>query len=344
MITDGNRAATGMTVVNDPKLKSAMDADVIDPPRANDKSLAMLFSLLPRFRRSDEPNGAYRPYTTEFDRIVSSAGLDSVLGPLSRTGRKSVDQAWHELQTGLLPWRTRLHLLAAGTATRIRDHLSADQRDDIVVSLLFDQSGSMRGQKMLFAAATADVTQEFLETLGIACEVLGFTTSRWKGGRSRIKWLRRFSPPHPGRLNDLLHIVYRSADDRRASTGSPSYREMLRPDLPKENLDGEAIQWAVARLRKLPQQRKLLIVLSDGAPVDDSTLRENGNSYLANHLRDIVEDIATSGELMIAAMGIGHDTHDFYPARNHVEAPDELGVALISFLEKLLIGNARDRI
>lgn len=303
----------------------------------------MLSFLLSKFRRSAEANGVYRPYTTKFDVIVPSTGLDAVLGPMRPVDRAALDQAWHDLHTGLLPWRTRLHLLAVDVATRIRDHLSAEQRDDIVVSLLFDQSGSMRGQKMLFAAATADVTQEFLETLGIACEVLGFTTSRWKGGRSRIQWLRRFSPPHPGRLNDLLHIVYRNSRDGRASTGGPSYREMLRPDLPKENLDGEAIIWAAERLRKLPQRRKFLIVLSDGAPVDDSTLMENGPNYLADHLRNVVEGIVATGDLTIAAMGIGYGTHDFFPARDHVDAPNDLGSALISFLEKLLIGNAGDR-
>lgn len=301
------------------------------------------FLLIPKFRRSAEANRAYRAYTTKFDAIVPATKLDTVLGPLNYIDRASVDRAWHDLHTGLLPWRTRLHLLAAEVATRIRNRLSTEQRNDTVVSLLFDQSGSMRGQKMLFAAATADVTQEFLETLGIACEVLGFTTSRWKGGRSRIRWIRRFSPPHPGRLNDLLHIVYRSADDRRASTGNPSYNEMLRPDLPKENLDGEAIEWAAERLRKLPQKRKLLIVLSDGAPVDDSTLLENGSSYLADHLRDVVEGIVASGDLTIAAMGIGYGTHDFYPARDHVDAPDDLGAALIPFLETLLIGDDADR-
>jgi cobaltochelatase CobT len=302
----------------------------------------MLPLLLARFRRSAEANGTYRAFTTEFDVIIPSTKLNAVLGPMTSTDRVTVDQAWHDLQTGLLPWRTRLHLHAVNAAKHIRDRLSADQRGDIVVSLLFDQSGSMRGQKMLFAAATAEVAQEFIETLGIACEVLGFTTSRWKGGRSRIKWIRRFCPPQPGRLNDLMHIIYRSADDGRARTGGPAYNVMLRPDLPKENLDGEAIIWAAERLRKLPQQCKLLIILSDGAPVDDSTLLENGPNYLADHLRDVVEGIVTAGDLTIAAMGIGYGTHDFYPARDHVEAPDDLGTALISFLEKLLIGDAGD--
>lgn len=231
---------------------------------------------------------AYRPYTTKFDREVHAKDIDSVLGPLGFRNRVRLDQAWDTLQTGLLPWKTQLHIKAAEAAARIRTALSEDERADTAVSLLIDQSGSMRGQKMLYAAATADVVQEFLSTLHFTCEVLGFTTSRWKGGRSRCRWRWRFRPEHPGRLNDVLHIVYRSADDRRASTGSWDFRQMLRPDLPKENIDGEAVLWAAARLSALPQRRKVLIIISDGAPVDDATLIQNGLTYLSDHLRSVV--------------------------------------------------------
>jgi cobaltochelatase CobT len=278
----------------------------------------------------------YKPYTTKFDVTVAAVNLDSVLGPLNVTDQLAVDAAWHELQTSLLLWRTKLHLVAAETATRIRAALSSDQRCDTIVSLLFDQSGSMRGQKILFAAASADVAQEFLLTLKISVEILGFTTSKWKGGRSRTRWKWRFRPKKPGRLNDLLHIIYRDADDKRASTGDWSFRQMLRPDLTKENIDGEAIEWAASRLLAAPESRKILIVLSDGAPVDDSTLTENGPTYLGDHLRQVVDRISTDGQIELAAMGIGYRTHEFYAISDHVEAPDELGTALVSFIEKLL--------
>ena len=280
----------------------------------------------------------YRPYTTKFDREVRAKDLDSVLGPLRHRDKALLDQAWETLQTDLLPWKTQLHIKAADAAKRIRSRLSEEERADTAVSLLFDQSGSMRGQKMLFAAATADIVQEFLLTLHLTCEVLGFTTSLWKGGRSRNRWRWRFKPPHPGRLNDILHIVYKSADDRRSSTGSWDFRQMLRPDLPKENIDGEALSWAAARLRTLPQRRKLLIILSDGAPVDDSTLLENGLTYLSDHLRSMVEDIVQAGDIDLAAMEIGYRSEIAYPVSSHVDAPDDIGPALITLLEQFLAG------
>jgi cobaltochelatase CobT len=290
----------------------------------------MALSTRPREREG------YRVYTTKFDLQLMADDIDVALGRLRDDHRSALDTAWDALQTSLLPWRTVLHVRAAEAASRIRGKMSAEQRADTAITLLIDQSGSMRGQKMLFAAATADVVQEFLLTLGVTCEVLGFTTSRWKGGRSRNRWKWRFSPRHPGRLNDLLHIIYRSADDRRASTGGWAFRQMLRPDLPKENIDGEAILWASERLSALPNNRKHLIILSDGAPVDDSTLLENGPTYLADHLRDVVEDIVTAGDVNIAAMGIGYKAHQFYPRSGYVEAPDELGAALVSMIEEML--------
>lgn len=280
--------------------------------------------------------GAYRIYTTQFDLEVRADRLDAALGPLSAKDQKALDEAWHALQTGLLPWKTRLLILAAEASARIREHLGKAVRADTAVSLLIDQSGSMRGQKMLFAAATTDIAQEFLRTLGVTCEVLGFTTSRWRGGESRKRWNWRLRPRHPGRLNDVLHIVYVGADNDRASIGSYNFRWMLRPDLPKENIDGEALLWAAQRLRALPQPRKHLVILSDGAPVDDSTLDANGLTYLSDHLRMVVDGIVKAGDIDLSAISIGHETDDIYPAIKHVEAPDEMGVAAIAHLEQVL--------
>jgi len=279
----------------------------------------------------------YLAYTTRFDREVQANDLDSVLGPLGLKDRAAVDEAWRELQTGLLAWRTRQHIAAASASARIRELLTAEERADTTVALLLDQSGSMRGQKMLFAAATMDIVQEFLVTLGFTCEVLGFTTSAWRGGRSRSRWKWRFRPRHPGRLNDLLHIIYKSADDGRASTGGWVFRQMLRPDLPKENIDGEAILWAAKRLSPLPQSQKHLIILSDGAPVDDSTLYENGLTYLTDHLHIVVKRIIEARQINLAAVGIGPQFHDFYPVSSQIDAPDDLCGALISLLERVLV-------
>jgi cobaltochelatase CobT len=279
----------------------------------------------------------YLVYTTKFDREVRANDLDSVLGPLGPKDRAAVDEAWHELQTGLLPWRTRQHIVAANAARRLRELLTDEERADTAVTLLLDQSGSMRGQRMLFAAATTDIVQEFLLTLGFTSEVLGFTTSAWRGGRSRRRWKWRFRPGHPGRLNDILHVIYKSADDRRPNTGSWDFRHMLRPDLPKENIDGEAILWAAKRLLSQPQSQKHLIVVSDGAPVDDSTLLENGLTYLGDHLQIVVRRIAEARQINLAAIGIGPEFHGFYPVSSQIDAPDELCVALISLFERVLV-------
>lgn len=282
------------------------------------------------------PEPAYRPYTTKFDIEIDADHLDNVLGPLTSANAKALDEAWDVVQTGLLSWRTQLHLLAADTDARVRSHLSKEQLTGTAVTLLLDQSGSMRGQKMLFSAATADIVHEFLLTLGVSCEVLGFTTSHWRGGRSRNRWKWRFRPHNPGRLNDLLHIIYRSFTDNRVSTGGWVYRQMLRHDLAKENIDGEAIEWAARRLLDHPANRKILIVLSDGAPVDDSTLSENRPTYLTDHLQEVVGHIVSAAQISIASLGISFRPHDFYPQSGYVESPSDMGNALIRLLENIL--------
>lgn len=278
----------------------------------------------------------YSAYTTKFDREVRANDLDSVLGPLRPDDKAALDEAWRVFEMSLLPWKTRQLVFAADAAARIRAVLPDEDRASTTVTLLLDQSGSMRGQKMLFAVAAIDIVREFLLTLGTTCEVLGFTTSQWRGGRSRKRWKWRFKPRQPGRLNDVLHIIYKNADDRRASTGSWEFRQMLRPDLPKENIDGEAILWAAERLLALPQSRKHLIVLSDGAPADDSTLHENGLTYLADHLQIVVNRIVEAGQIHLAAVGIGHQFHNFFPLFSKIDAPDDLASILISLLERVL--------
>ena len=209
--------------------------------------------------------------------------------------------------------------------------------DDTIVSLLIDHSGSMRGQPILFAAEAAMVASDLLHGLGAKQEVLGFTTLRWKGGASREKWLRAGRPPYPGRLNDLLHIVYCSAGEKLDARDCST---MLRRDLLKENVDGEAIEWAASRLRRRGERHKYLIVLSDGAPVDDSTLYENGDAYMERHLRGVIHGIAQAGDIALAAIGLGHPlghpVERYYARSIAVAAPEELDGAMLRLIEQLL--------
>lgn len=281
----------------------------------------------------------YRVYTTKFDKEIRASEIGSVLGPLSPNEQAALDEARRVLAMRLLPWKTDLEITASETAIRIRSTLGDAGRADAVVSILIDHSGSMRGQKILYTVATIEVVQRFLESLGIAHEVLGFTTSQWRGGRSRRRWKWRFRPTeNPGRLNDLLHIVYQSPNDKGFSAWHLG--QMLRPDLLKENIDGEAILWAERRLRALPQRRKHLIVLSDGAPVDDSTLQANGKDYLWDHLRDVIERIQGTGEVQLAAVLIGHEARPNYPVFDQIDAASDLGGALLSLIERVLTAKA----
>lgn len=279
----------------------------------------------------------YKIYTRAFDRVVKAEDLGEVLGPLSPAQTAVLDEAWAEFQNGLAGWKTKVHVAALEAADRVRAKLSAQERADTVVSILVDQSGSMRGQAMLLAAAAADVGHNFLIHLSCRVEVLGFTTASWRGGPPRRRWLWRLMyPRRPGRICELLHIIYADAEDQRAGTGNWNYRAMLRPDLPKENVDGEALEWAAARLRARPERRKILVVLSDGAPVDDATLAANGADYLDRHLRLVVDAIEQSGDIELVAIGIGFDVGRYYTNSKVVQTPKDLGAALVGQLEETL--------
>jgi cobaltochelatase CobT len=301
----------------------------------SDEHRRLFQGLLSRIVKPEVPPG-YHAYTEQFDVVTDAMALDEAIGALTGEETALLRQAGEAFETGLLPWKTRHHILAAERSAAVRESLSAEQRASTVVSLLFDQSGSMRGQKILFAAASADLCQEFLTSLGIRTEVLGFTTVRWRGGKSRIRWVGRGKPRSPGRLNDLLHVIYRSADDDRVSTGGPAIRQMLRPHLTKENVDGEAIVWAIARLNARQEPRKLLIVISDGAPVDDSTLHENGADYLYDHLKQVIATTQASSGVELGAVGLGFDVSPLYARSAFAEAPDMLGGVMLDFLGEML--------
>jgi cobaltochelatase CobT len=205
---------------------------------------------------------------------------------------------------------------------------------DTVVTLLLDNSGSMRGRPIMVAACCADILARTLERCGVKVEILGFTTRAWKGGYAREAWLNALKPPLPGRLNDLRHIVYKSADApwRRSRR---NLGLMMREGLLKENIDGEALAWAHQRLAVRPEQRRILMMISDGAPVDDSTLSVNPGSYLERHLRQVIEEIETRSSVELLAIGIGHDVTRYYRRAVTVTDAEELAGVMTEKLAEL---------
>jgi cobaltochelatase CobT len=205
---------------------------------------------------------------------------------------------------------------------------------DTVVTLLIDNSGSMRGRPIMVAAVCADILARTLERCGVKVEILGFTTRAWKGGPSREEWIKAGKPPGPGRLNDLRHIVYKSADApwRRARR---DLGLMMKEGLLKENIDGEALLWAHHRLLGRAEQRKILMVISDGAPVDDSTLSVNTGHYLERHLRAVIGQIETLSPVELIAIGIGHDVTRYYRRAVTLVDAEQLGGAIVENLAAL---------
>lgn len=314
----------------------------------------------PDWRRNDTgDNQPYRAYTVEFDEITEAAELCEA-DELARL-RHQLDQQLSHLQgvVGKLANRLQRRLLAqqtrswefdleegmldAGRLSRVvidpvaplsfKRETDTDFRDT-VVSLLIDNSGSMRGRPITVAAMSADILARTLERCGVKVEILGFTTRSWKGGSAREKWVGQGKPKNPGRLNDLRHIVYKSADMpwRRAR---PSLGLMLREGLLKENIDGEALLWAHNRLLGRPEQRRILMVISDGAPVDDATLSANPGNYLERHLREVIHYIETKSEVELTAIGIGHDVTRYYRRAVTIVDAEELGGTMMARLTDL---------
>lgn len=211
---------------------------------------------------------------------------------------------------------------------------------DTVVTLLLDNSGSMRGRPIMVAACCAEILARTLERCGVKVEILGFTTRAWKGGQSRERWIEAGKPPAPGRLNDLRHIIYKKADEpwRRARR---SLALMMREGLLKENIDGEALAWAHQRLLGRPEQRRILMMISDGAPVDDSTLSANSGTYLESHLRQVIHEIETRSPVELLAIGIGHDVTRYYRRAVTITDPSELAGAMTEKLVELFDEDVR---
>ena len=301
----------------------------------------------------------YQIYTTKFDEITKAENLENSDDSIKL--RKNLDQQLigfqdiitklaNKLQRQLLAkqnraWEFDLEegLLDSSKLPRIimdpYNSLSFKKEKDLdfkdtIVTLLIDNSGSMRGRPITIAAICADILSRTLERCSVKVEILGFTTKNWKGGSSRELWNKNSKPKRPGRLNDLRHIIYKSADTHWRQAKN-NLGLMLKEGLLKENIDGEAISWAYNRLKKRKEERKILMVISDGAPVDDSTLSVNSGDFLEKHLKKIVKFIENKTEIEILAIGIGHDVSRYYSKAIKITDVNELGDVMVSQLSSL---------
>jgi cobaltochelatase CobT len=301
----------------------------------------------------------YKAYTTKFDEVVNAEdlcepdelqrlrdyldkqlqNLSSVVSRLAnRLQRRLMAQqnrSWEfDLEEGILDTaRLPRVVIDSQQPLSFKREKDMDFRDT-VVTLLIDNSGSMRGRPITVAATCADILARTLERCGVKVEILGFTTRAWKGGQSREAWLQAGKPANPGRLNDLRHLIYKSADApwRRARK---NLGLMMREGLLKENIDGEALDWAHQRLLGRAEQRKILMMISDGAPVDDSTLSVNSGNYLERHLRYVIDEIETRSPVELIAIGIGHDVTRYYRRAVTIVDAEELGGAMTEKLAEL---------
>ena len=301
----------------------------------------------------------YSIYTTNFDEVIEAKDLvtndeslrlrnqlDNLIKPhlatigklanrLQRLLLAKQNTSWNfNLEEGILD-NSRLHRIIANPSYPLSFKQETENKfKDTVVTLLIDNSGSMRGRSISLAAICTDIIGSTLERCQVKTEILGFTTKHWKGGDSKKLWLINGNSSNPGRLNDLRHIIYKSADNswRRSRK---YFGAMLREGLLKENVDGEALSWSHDRLLKRPEERKILIVISDGAPVDDSTLSANREDFLDNHLREIITKIENDSPIELQAIGIGHDVTKYYKNALTINRAEELGEVLLEELTKL---------
>lgn len=338
---------------------AAMTAPVASPP--TDSSTAEEYQLPSQLKSYPIRNAEtpYHAYTTEFDEIVSADELcsDAELNRLrkqlesrlalqpdipkphaNKLLRKLQSQqraSWYyNLDEGLIDSARLAQVIVDPNYPSFYKQRVQAQQYNTIVTLLLDNSGSMRGRPITLAAMSAELLAKLLELCGIKVEILGFTTVEWKGGKSRDRWQQEGSPLHPGRLNDLRHILYKAADTpwRKAKKHMGL---MLKEGILKENIDGEAITWAYSRLRTRPEQRKILMVISDGAPVDDSTLSTNHTSYLDDHLKQIVSSIEQEKKIELIAIGIGHDVSRYYQHAVTIKDAKDLSDTMFKELSKI---------
>jgi cobaltochelatase CobT len=312
----------------------------------------------PHFSNADYVS-QYQVFTTEFDEVIAAEKLvdaeelhtlyqrlqdkirehhtvsSRLATRLQRLLLAQQTRHWmYELDDGMIDNARLAHLVARPDMRDIyKQELEAPFRDT-VVSLLIDNSGSMRGRPITLAAISADILARTLERCGVKVEILGFTTRDWKGGKARKLWLEKGRPESPGRLNDLRHIVYKSADTR-FHRARRNIALMLKDGILKENIDGEALQWAYQRLLARKEDRRILMVISDGAPVDDATLSANSGSYLDQHLRRVISSIEQDENTELIAIGIGHDVTRYYARAVTLHDAEALGDTMVREVTKL---------
>ena len=343
-------------------LKDDIDVDIQDAVQKTDdtsidEEIESIIYPQNKFKTQHQTN--YSIYSSNYDEIIDAKDLvtndeslrlrnqlDNLIKPhistigklanrLQRLLLAKQNTSWNfNLEEGILD-NARLHRVIANPSYPLSFKEETEtQFKDTVVTLLIDNSGSMRGRSISLAAICADIIGSTLERCQIKTEILGFTTKHWKGGDSKKLWMINGSRANPGRLNDIRHIIYKSADNswRRSRR---YFGAMLREGLLKENVDGEALAWSHERLLKRPEERKILIVISDGAPVDDSTLSANREDYLDNHLRQIILQIEKNSPIELQAIGIGHDVTKYYKNALTINRAEELGEVLLDELTKL---------
>jgi cobaltochelatase CobT len=308
---------------------------------------------------SGRPEPAYKIFTTAHDEIEPAedlcdpeeltrlrayldqqlASLSSVVSRLANKLQRRLlaqqNRSWQfDLEEGMLDVARLPRIIIDPTAPLSFKQESDTDFRDTVVTLLIDNSGSMRGRPIMVAAVCADILARTLERCAVKVEILGFTTRAWKGGISRDDWIKAGKPPSPGRLNDLRHIIYKAADSpwRRARK---NLGLMMREGLLKENIDGEALMWAHQRMMARPEQRRIMMVISDGAPVDDSTLSVNSGHYLERHLRQVISEIENRSPVELLAIGIGHDVTRYYRRAVTIVDVEQLGGVLVEQLASL---------
>lgn len=336
------------------EVASDMDEDA---DGADEENAQMLRSERPD--PSAGPGTTYAIYTTQFDEIVKAEDLadaeelyklralldkqlvhlQAVVAKLAnRLQRKllaRMQRSWQfDLEEGYLDPARLARIVANPTIPLSFKQERQTDFKDTVVCILLDNSGSMRGRPITIAAMCTDIIARTLERCGVKVEILGFTTRAWKGGKSRDMWLQNGRPATPGRLNDLRHIIYKSADSPWRRTRK-NLGLMLKEGILKENIDGEALAWAYNRLAPRPEDRKILLVISDGAPVDDSTLSANPSNVLEKDLRHVIDWIELVDKVDLTAIGIGHDVTRYYRKAIKISDADELGEALIGKLTEL---------
>ena len=343
-------------------LKDDIDVDIQDAmQKTDDTSINEEIEsvMYPQNEFKTQHQTDYSIYSSNYDEIIDAKDLvtndeslrlrnqlDNLIKPhistigklanrLQRLLLAKQNTSWNfNLEEGILD-NARLHRVIANPSYPLSfKEETENQFKDTVVTLLIDNSGSMRGRSISLAAICADIIGSTLERCQIKTEILGFTTKHWKGGDSKKLWMINGSRANPGRLNDIRHIIYKSADNnwRRSRR---YFGAMLREGLLKENVDGEALAWSHERLLKRPEERKILIVISDGAPVDDSTLSANREDYLDNHLRQIILQIEKDSPIELQAIGIGHDVTKYYKNALTINRAEELGEVLLDELTKL---------